>query len=735
MKNLKLSIKLLLLTVVMSIFLLITGYVGWTGLSALNDNSSKIGMESVPRVVIAADIRKELFNMIRFQKNAVLTNDDQLSDDFADKSSQAGQRLLTLVREFSQKDPSSALLKNTEELIEINEKCLKYARMNSTVRASGILKSKILPAMQRIGTIASTASSASDAVGVADVRATSESGNLATIKQSTLQLFATLAIHVATASSEPDFAGIDATAKRQFASMKTLITGYKDSNREIEAALKLSADALYPDIEKFLEMSEIDSNGKSTTLSLVDAKQSTDKVLSELDDVTSKLRSEVKNDLIKSREIYDASSRILLTTSIVGLILGVIASAFISSSVTRPVALVKTLSQEMAAGNLNSRIRLQQTDEVGEMAQATDMLADALTSVVTQIQSASSDLSHSSNGLLSIASALTHQSEQTSTEASGVSTAAEQLSSNIHTISSAAEELSMNFASIASATEEMSVSVGSISSAAEETSSNVSVVSSAVHDISLSFDQVAKDVHEGSRIANQASQMATSATDTMQQLDRSSVEISKVTETIKMIALQTNLLALNATIEATSAGEAGKGFAVVAHEIKQLANQSAKAAEDIAVKIEGVQMGTRQAVGVIHKISEVIHAINASADRISVSVEQQSKAANTISHNISEANTGVSHIARSIAEVASTANSMSRNISEATRGATDVSRNVSEAARAASAISANIGVVNSAAQQTNLSSGGVSDTSKQLQALSDGLSKIASRFQINDDRS
>ena len=71
----------------------------------------------------------------------------------------------------------------------------------------------------------------------------------------------------------------------------------------------------------------------------------------------------------------------------------------------------------------------------------------------------------------------------------------------------------------------------------------------------------------------------------MRDLDQSSTEISKFTETIKMIALQTNLLALNATIEATSAGEAGKGFAVVAHEIKELANQSAKAAEDIAKKI------------------------------------------------------------------------------------------------------------------------------------------------------
>src|SRR5205823_698178 len=99
--------------------------------------------------------------------------------------------------------------------------------------------------------------------------------------------------------------------------------------------------------------------------------------------------------------------------------------------------------------------------------------------------------------------------------------------------------------------------------------------------------------------------------------DRSAGEINKVTETIKMIALQTNLLALNATIEATSAGEAGKGFAVVAREVKELANQSGQAAEDIARKIEAVQGSTREAVRVIQSVAEIIGAIHASAGRIS----------------------------------------------------------------------------------------------------------------------
>src|SRR5262249_58482135 len=143
-----------------------------------------------------------------------------------------------------------------------------------------------------------------------------------------------------------------------------------------------------------------------------------------------------------------------------------------------------------------------------------------------------------------------------------------------------------------------------------------------------------QDVHEGSNIAGEASRMADSASETIQLLNRSGVEISKVTETIKMIALQTNLLALNATIEATSAGEAGKGFAVVAHEIKELAHQSGKAAEGIAARIEAIQASTREAVRAMQTVAEVIGAINGSAARIAAAVEQQTQTVHTISLNV-----------------------------------------------------------------------------------------------------
>ena len=203
----------------------------------------------------------------------------------------------------------------------------------------------------------------------------------------------------------------------------------------------------------------------------------------------------------------------------------------------------------------------------------------------------------------------------------------------------------------------------------------------------------------------------------MNALDRSSGEISKVTETIKMIALQTNLLALNATIEATSAGEAGKGFAVVAHEIKELAHQSGQAAGDIARRIEDVQAGTREAVRVIQGVAEIIGRINLSAGRIPEAVHQQTQAANTSAGNLSQASGGVDHIASAIAEVAQGATDMSRNTAEAAQGANDVSRNASEAAGGVKDISTNILGVSQATRDNTASAQQVSAAAERLAAV------------------
>jgi methyl-accepting chemotaxis protein len=443
-----------------------------------------------------------------------------------------------------------------------------------------------------------------------------------------------------------------------------------------------------------------------------------------------KLAGEATTGRDRSATAYTTGLAYILGVTLAGLVLGGIVAMFVTRSVTRSVQEVRNLTQAMADGDLRQRIRLCQHDEVGQLSEATNALADAFSRIINEIQKVSEGMAVSATDLSGVSDQLLSQSEQASTKASSVASASEQLTMNISTMASAAEEMSVSVASISSASEQMSINVGTISSAAEETSTNVSAVSGAVREISNSFSDVLKDVHEGSNIAGEASRMADSATETIQLLNRSGVEISKVTETIKMIALQTNLLALNATIEATSAGEAGRGFAVVAHEIKELANQSAKAAEDIARKIEGVRDDTRKAVQVIQNVSRIIKEINASSGRILTSVENQTLAASMITQNVSEANKGVGDIARSIAEVAKAAGDMSRNVAEAARGATDVSRNVGEAAKAAKGISSDIHGVSHASRSTTESASRVHTSADQLDQISKKLRVLIGRFKV-----
>ncbi len=142
---------------------------------------------------------------------------------------------------------------------------------------------------------------------------------------------------------------------------------------------------------------------------------------------------------------------------------------------------------------------------------------------------------------------------------------------------------------------------------------------------------------------------------TVSSLGESSAEIGNVVKVITSIAEQTNLLALNATIEAARAGEAGKGFAVVANEVKELAQETARATEDIARRVEAIQSDTTGAVDAINRISAIIERINDFQTTISSAVEEQTATTAEMSRNATEASTGAVQIAKNIAGVAQAA--------------------------------------------------------------------------------
>lgn len=204
----------------------------------------------------------------------------------------------------------------------------------------------------------------------------------------------------------------------------------------------------------------------------------------------------------------------------------------------------------------------------------------------------------------------------------------------------------------------------SAASAAQQVHASVRTVAAASEEMSASISEIASTTHHAAEIANQAVAATQDAGSAVEKLMVSSEEIGLVLKVITSIAEQTNLLALNATIEAARAGAAGKGFAVVASEVKDLAQETAKATEDISHRIDTIRADTAAATGAIGHIASVIEAINDSQSTIAAALEEQTATTAEISRSVTEAAEGAQTIAAAVSTVASAASATSAGISD-----------------------------------------------------------------------
>jgi len=351
-------------------------------------------------------------------------------------------------------------------------------------------------------------------------------------------------------------------------------------------------------------------------------------------------------------------------------------------------------------GDLTIRLAVNSKDEIGEMSKGLNRLIEKLHSTIKTTQRETKNLLETSSVLAKLSHNLS-TSSKSSLEQSG-------------TASKSTEDASEHARAIAGEATKTSSHTNDLSNTAGQMSDNMNSVASAVEELSASFKEITNNTDESRKIATDATKKSDEATDVMNKLGLAAREIGQVTEVIKRIAEKTNLLALNATIEAAAAGNAGKGFAVVANEIKELATQSAKSADDIAHRIEGIQSGTSNAVDVIHKVSEIITKINSSIDGIANSVSQQTIASSEISNNAGQANVGSRQLVRSISEIAHSASASVQNAENVAKGTRSVSEGVS--------------VMFESSKKSSSNSSELDKTATELKSLAEHLESLVGKF-------
>jgi methyl-accepting chemotaxis protein len=278
---------------------------------------------------------------------------------------------------------------------------------------------------------------------------------------------------------------------------------------------------------------------------------------------------------------------------------------YITGPLGRTVKLLQIAQRE---GDLTKRLDVRRQDEIGEMARWFNIFVEKIRGIVTSIGQHAQVLAASSTELTMSATEMSKAGEQTAIEAQEAAGITEEVVGHIRTVTAAAKEM---------------------------------------NDCIL---QIAKQTADSVTIAGQAVSIVSETNVTIEHLGNSSAEIGNVLKVINSIAKQTNLLALNATIEAARAGEAGKGFAVVANEVKELAKQTALATQDIGRKITAIQTDSKDAVGAIRHIGDVIHQISEITNTIAGAAEEQRATSGEMTRSLNNAHVESAKVARLISD-------------------------------------------------------------------------------------
>jgi methyl-accepting chemotaxis protein len=341
--------------------------------------------------------------------------------------------------------------------------------------------------------------------------------------------------------------------------------------------------------------------------------------------------ADAKRRLSDSAAAYQSARTFTLVLLAVGVLLALAFAVYIARAILAGVRRVSYAVEGLAACDLTRSVRIDSRDEFGVMGRDLDSAIGSVRSTVTDLAATATALSSAAQELSKVSGGLNTGADEASAKASLAASAAEQINSNVQSVATGAEEMT------------------------------------------ASIREIAGTSSQAAHVANESLEIARATSGQIGELGQASTEIGDVVRLITSIAEQTNLLALNATIEAARAGDAGKGFAVVASEVKELAQETARATEDITRRIAAIQASSEGAGTAVHRIRQVIEQITEFSTTIASAVEEQSATTNEMTRSISEAAQGSTSVSANFAAVAEVTTATSQSARASQDAADDLS--------------------------------------------------------------